>query len=112
MYVEDVMHYGVKGMKWGVRKQRSTGGSKTSGRVKQYLRRKYNLKEKDVQVKPDDIIKYGYGGAKRRANRKAQASKTSPKKKSQDRDVQLDPDDIIKYGWYGAKRRALKKKRG
>lgn len=80
--------------------------------VKGYLQKKHSLNKKDVQVNPNDIIKYGYGGAKRRANRKAQAAKASPKKKSNDKDVQLDPDDIIKYGWYGAKRRALRKKRG
>lgn len=49
----ELMHYGVKGMKWGVHKSRTTHGSSFGNRY-------HSKAAKSVQKDADDLRKHGY----------------------------------------------------
>lgn len=50
---EELYHYGVKGMKWGVRKSKTTSGSSFGNRF-------HSRAAKRIQKDADDLRRYGY----------------------------------------------------
>lgn len=91
-YRDSLEHYGVKGMKWGVRKERKTSGTKRKKRTlteKQQARRTQRAKNRVARVKARS--------EKREAEEKAKAEKVAAKKEKRRRDILNSPSQLYKH---------------
>lgn len=91
-YRDALEHYGVKGMKWGVRKQRKTSGTKRKKRTfseKAQARRAQRAKNKVARAKARS--------EKKVAEAKAKSEKASAKKEKQRKAILSNPTKLYKH---------------
>lgn len=91
-YRDSLEHYGVKGMKWGVRKERKTSGTKRKKRTfseKQQARRSQRAKNRVARAKARS--------EKQAAEAKAKAEKAAAKKEKQRRAILNNPTKLYKH---------------
>lgn len=91
-YRDSLEHYGVKGMKWGVRKERKTSGTKKKKRTfseKTQARRTQRAKNRVARAKARS--------EKKAAEEKVKAEKAAAKKEKQRRAILNSPSKLYKH---------------
>lgn len=88
-YRDSLEHYGVKGMKWGVRKERATSGKKRTFSEKQLVRRSKRAKNRVARAKARS--------EKKAAEAKAKAEKAAAKKEKRRQSILNDPSKLYKH---------------
>lgn len=99
----DIQHFGILGMKWGVRRYRNEDGSLTDAGKARYSRQLQKEASKDAKRYADAKMYYGEGAGTRRKLLKAELDKK--RKSSQEYSKYLD-DAINNADYYKSAKKA------